>query len=494
MSELIRLTAREIVSLLKRREVSPLELVDAAMARIEAVDPAVNALPTRCFDRARDQAKRLTADAARSTALPLAGLPVAIKDLSRLAGVRTTWGSPIFRDHVPDRSDIGVETLERNGAIPIAKSNVPELGIGANTTNPVFGPTRNPWNTALTCGGSSGGAAVAVATGEVWMAGGSDGGCSLRLPASFCSVVALRPTPGRVASGTSSSVGPRHAMWETLSVEGPIARTVGDVALMFEAQIGPHPLDPRSMPRDDTSFLAAVDAPMMPKRIAFSRDLGVTKVAREVGDICAAAARRFEKLGAIVEEAHPDLRDAREIYRVLRAHSFRTTYGPVVEANRDRVRREMIWNIEQATTLTSDTIARAEQERADIVRRMVAFFERYDLLLCPAACCPPFGIEQSALLELEGHHFESYYDWYAICFIISLVACPAISVPCGFMRDGLPVGLQIVAPFRGEAHLLGAAKLVEDMAGIAGCVPIDPRGPDDSSLLGAQRHPSSGTD
>jgi len=478
MHELIRLTAREVVALLRKREVSPLDLVDAAIARIEEVDPAVNALPIRCFDRARDQAKKMMNEGADAQERRLAGLPIAIKDLSRLAGVRTTWGSPIFQDYVADRSDIGVESLERNGAIAVAKSNVPELGIGANTTNPVFGATRNPWNTDLTCGGSSGGAAVSVATGEVWLASGSDGGCSLRVPASFCSVTTLRPTPGRVASGTTSPVGPRHSPWETLSVEGPIGRTVGDVALMFEAQIGAHPLDPRSMPVDGTSFIGAVDAPIVPKRIAFSRDLGgVTKVAREVGDICAQAAARFADLGAVVEEASPDLSDASDVYGVLRAHSFVMTYGAVVEANRERVKRDMVWNVEQGMKLTSGAIVNAERRRAAIVRRMADFFERFDVLLCPAACTPPFDVTLPALMELEGHRFEHYYDWYTICFVISLVTNPAMSVPCGFTQAGLPVGLQIIGPLRGEARLLSAAKLVEDMAGLSGRIPIDPRNP-----------------
>jgi amidase len=477
MNPLIQLSAREAVGLLRRKQVSPLELIDAAIARIEEVDRSVNALPIRCFDRARDQAKRMMDNGMAEPDGYLAGLPVAIKDLSRLGGVRTTWGSPVFADYVPERSDIGVETLERNGAIPIAKSNVPELGIGANTTNPLFGATRNPWNTDLTCGGSSGGAAVSVATGEVWLAAGSDGGCSLRVPASFCSVTTLRPTPGRVASGARTEVGPRHSLWETLSVEGPIGRTVGDVALMFEAQTGSHPLDPRSMPKDATSFIGAVDAPRMPKRIAFSRDLGgITKVAKEVGDICATAASWFDRPGLIVEEACPDLRDARDVYNVLRAHSFAMTYGAMVEANRDRIRPDMIWNVEQGMKLSAGAIIAAERRRAVIVRRMAEFFETYDVLLCPAACAPPFDVTLPALMELEGHRFENYYDWYTICFVISLTTFPAMSVPCGFTRDRLPVGLQIIGPWRGEARLLSVARLVEDMAGITGRVPVDPRG------------------
>ena len=487
--ELIKLTAREAVTLLRKRQVSPLELVDAAIARIEEVNHAVNALPIRCFDRARDQAKKIMGEGTKALERRLVGLPIAVKDLSRLSGVRTTWGSPVFQDHVADRSDIGVETLERNGAIPVAKSNVPELGIGANTTNPVFGATRNPWNTDLTCGGSSGGAAVSVATGAVWLAGGSDGGCSLRVPASFCSVATLRPTPGRVASGTTSQVGPRHSLWETLSVEGPIGRTVGDVALMFEAQIGAHPLDPRSMPLDGTSFIDTVDAPTVPRRIAFSRDLGgVTKVATEVGDLCAKAAARFEDLGVVVEETCPDLSDASDVYRILRAHSFVMTYGAVVEANRERIKRDMIWNVEEGMKLTSGAIAKAERRRADIVRRMATFFERYDVLLCPAACAPPFDVKLPALMELEGHRFGNYYDWYAICFVISLTTFPAMSVPCGFTGDLLPVGLQIIGPLRGEARLLSAAKLVEDMAGISGRLPIDPFDPGGPAVHASGAH------
>jgi amidase len=476
MHSLIKLTAREAVALLREKEISPLELVEASIARIEEVDGAVNALPIRCFDCARSQAKRMMSEGASALERHLAGLPVSIKDLSRLAGVRSTWGSPVFANYMPDRSDIGVETLERNGAIPIAKSNVPELGIGANTTNPVFGATRNPWDTDLTCGGSSGGAAVSVATGEVWLAAGSDGGCSLRVPASLCSVTTLRPTPGRIASGARTEVGPRHSPWETLSVEGPIGRTVGDVALMFEAQLGDHPLDPRSMPRDGTSFIAAVDAPALPKRIAFSRDLGgITKVATEVGDICAKAAARFESLGVAVEEAAPDLREARDVYNVLRAHSFVMTYGAVVEANRDRIKRDMIWNVEQGMKLTSGEIVAAERRRAGIIRRMAEFFEKYDVLLCPTSCTAAFDVELPALMELEGHRFETYYDWYTICFVISLTTFPSMSVPCGFTRDDLPVGLQIVGPLRGEARLLGVARLVEDMAGISTRLPVDPR-------------------
>lgn len=479
MEELIKLTAREVVDLLRNGEVTALELVEAAAARIEGIDAAVNALPIRCFERARDKAKAQLNAGRGQDECPgqLFGLPIAVKDLNRVAGVRTTWGSPVFTDHVPDRSDFGVERLEENGAIVIAKSNVPELGPGANTSNEVFGKTRNPWNTALTSGGSSGGAAASVATGEVWLANGSDGGCSLRLPASFCSVTTIRPTPGRVAWGSTAplGLGPKESPWETLEVEGPIGRTVADVALMLDAQVGAHPRDPRSMPRESVSFLTAVDRPVQPKRVAFSRDLGgITPVATEVGEICAAAARQLERLNIEVEEASPDLSDARDAYHILRSHSFVVTYGPLVEKHRAQVKQDVVWNYEEGAKLTSRQIANAEHKRAEILHRMADFFSRYDMLLCPSACTPPFNADWPALMELEGHRFEHYYDWYTICFAISLTACPAMSIPCGFTSNGLPVGLQLVGPFLSEARLLGAAKLLEDALGLVGNMPIDP--------------------
>lgn len=486
--ELIKLTAREAVALLRKRQVSPLELVDAAIARIEEVDDAVNALPIRCFDRARDQAKKIMGEGTKALERRLVGLPIAVKDLNRLSGVRTTWGSPVFQDYVADRSDIGVETLERNGAIPVAKSNVPELGIGANTTNPVFGATRNPWNTDLTCGGSSGGAAVSVATGAVWLAGGSDGGCSLRVPASFCSVATLRPTPGRVAwdnePGRASSfpVGDTvcrrahrtHRRRRGADVRG--ADRSAPARSEIDA-VGRHIVH-RNRRCTDSAEADCVQP--RPWRRHKSGDRGWR--------YCAKAAARFEDLGVVVEEACPDLSDASDVYRILRAHSFVMTYGPVVEANRERIKRDMIWNVEQGMKLTSGAIAKAERRRADIVRRMATFFERYDVLLCPAACAPPFDVKLPALMELEGHRFETYYDWYAICFVISLTTFPAMSVPCGFTGNLLPVGLQIIGPLRGEARLLNAAKLVEDMAGISGRLPIDPIDPGGPAVHASGAH------
>ncbi len=283
MDELIRLTAREAVRRLQAGEVTPHQLIDAAAARIERVDGAVNALPTPCYERARAHADRLMALPAEARG-PLAGLPLVVKDLVEVAGVLTTMGSPIFAEHVPERSNISVERLEANGAIVIAKSNTPEFGAGANTFNEVFGTTRNPWDLTTTSGGSSGGSAAALAAGQVWLATGSDLGGSLRIPGSFCGIVGFRPSPGRIARA------PAGMPFDTLSVQGPMGRTVGDVALLLDAQAGDHVRDPISLPAPARPFVEAVERPKAPLRVAYSPDLGIAPVDAEVREVCAAAA------------------------------------------------------------------------------------------------------------------------------------------------------------------------------------------------------------
>ncbi len=472
MDDLYRLSAREAVELLRTGKVSPLEMVDAAVARIEATDGALNALPTLSIERARDHAKQIGKNRTAERDRPgwLGGLPIAVKDLNNVAGVRTTYGSPLFADHVPENSDVMVETLEANGAIVIGKSNTPEFGHGANTFNEVFGETLNPWNTAMTCGGSSGGSAVAVASGQTWLATGSDLGCSLRTPAAFCSIVGLRPSPGRVARS------PARLPFDNLWVQGPMARNVGDVALMLDAMAGEHPDDPISLTAPLQPFVNAIDNPKTPKRIAYSPDLGgIVPVAREVAEICAAAAERFSELGATVEETCPDLRDARDIFHVLRANQFVGDLGEIISGNKDKVREEVVWNLEQGTKLSVGELAEAERKRGALYARAAEFFTTYDLLVTPAAIVAPFDVKIRAINEIEGHKFENYFDWYTIAYAITATSLPAMSVPCGFTQAGLPVGLQFVGPPRGEASLLAAATLFEDLMGISQTLPIDPK-------------------
>ncbi|MEM7443406.1 MAG: amidase family protein [Pseudomonadota bacterium] len=458
--ELIGLSAVEAASALAAGKVKPTELVDAAARRIEQVDPALNALPTLCLDRARDHAKRIEADKGLTW---LGGLPLAIKDLNEVAGVRTTFGSPIFADHVPKQSQIEVERLERHGGIVIAKSNTPEFGAGAQTFNEVFGRTHNPWNTTKTCGGSSGGAAVALATGMVWLAQGSDLGGSLRTPASFCSVVGLRPTPGLVPYG------PSPLPFDTLGVEGPMARSVADLALMLDAMVEDR----------NRGYLEAVNQTdpktALPNgRVAYSDDLSIGPVDPAVASRTTESAGQVSDLGAELSGAIPSFAEARDSFQTLRAVRFATVLGETLNSHRERLKPDVVWNIEAGLKLSAQEIAEADLARGRLHHRMVRFFQHHDFLLCPTAIVPPFDIEMQSVDRLGDHVFETYIDWIGITFAITLTGCPALSLPCGFTGEGLPVGLQIVAPPFAEARLLAFAKLLEASLDVQPKTPIDP--------------------
>jgi amidase len=469
VTELIRKTATEVVTSLKRGDITPLDCLDALELRIAEVNPRVNALVTLCFDRAREHAMALMEKpvAERGT---LCGLPVPIKDLADVAGVRSTQGSRIFADRIAEDSDILVKHLEGEGGIVYAMSNTPEFGAGAQTFNDVFGITRNPWNTALTPAGSSGGAAVALATGMAWAAHGSDLGGSLRNPASFCGVVGLRPSPGRVACS------PGTVIDGTLGVEGPMARNVSDLALMLDAMSGWEVGDPLSLPKENKSFRSRLEAVSKPKRIAVSQDLSLTPVDPEVAEIVLAAARKLEDEGVIVEEAHPDLPDAMKCFQVLRAAGYAAGMLPLLEKHRDLLKPEVIWNIEKGLKLSGEEIAHAQAQRAVLYRNMHSFLGRYDALLCPTTIVPPFPVEERYVKRCNGVEFESYIDWLLIVAVATLCMCPAISIPCGFTKTGLPVGLQIIGPNRGEAGLLQVAKFAEDVLALSTITPIDPKG------------------
>jgi len=460
---LTELSAVEAVAALTRGEVRPTELVEAAAARIGAVDPVVNALPTLCIDRALAHAARIEAE----QALPwLAGLPLAIKDLTEVAGVRTTFGSPIFAEHVPARSDTMVERIEGRGGIVIAKSNTPEFGAGAQTFNEVFGRTLNPWDTSKTCGGSSGGAAVALATGMAWLAQGSDLGGSLRTPAGFCGVVGLRPSIGLVPHG------PSPLPFNTLSVEGPMGRTVADVALFLDAMT--------ASPPGAFDYLEAVNnaeigTAFARRRVGYSADLGIVPVDPAVTRVTDAAAGGLEKLGLAVTTDCPDFSTAREVFQVLRAVGFAAAHGEKLTTHRDLLKPDVVWNIEAGLTLTGERVAWAERERGRIHNAMMAYFAEHDFLLAPTAIVPPFDVGTTSISEVNGHRFETYIDWIAITFAITLTGCPTISIPCGFTENGLPIGLQVVAPPHREARLLAAARLMEEVFGVALARPIDPR-------------------
>ena len=466
---LVRETACAVVDKLNSGEVTPLDLLDVLENRIAEVDGKVNALPTLCFDRARARAKALMKKPAGQRGL-LAGMPIPIKDLTNVEGVLTTQGSPIYRDNVPTRSDILVEHLENNGGVIYAKSNTPEFGAGANTFNEVFGATRNPWDTSRSAAGSSGGAAVALATGTAWLAHGSDMGGSLRNPASFCGIVGMRPSIGRVAHT------PKFAIDRTLGVQGPMARNVEDLALLLDAMSGEHPADPLSLPLLPESFRSAARSRNKPKRVAYSPDLGITPVDPEVVAITRKAAERFAEAGVVVEEAHPDLREAHECFHVLRAFDFAISKAALLRTKRDLLKPEVIWNIEEGLKLTVEQIERAEAQRVAMTARTLEFFETYDLLLAPATIVAPFPVENRYVAECAGTKFNNYVEWLGIVYAITLACVPALSLPCGFTASGLPVGLQMIGPPRADAQLLAGARLLEDILGVRGTTPIDPRG------------------
>ena len=468
--KLVRETANAVVDKLRTGDLTPLDLLDVLEKRIGEVDGKVNALPTLCFDRARTRAKALMLMKPAERGL-LAGLPVPIKDLTNVAGVLTTQGSPIYKDNIPARSDVLVEHLENNGAVIYAKSNTPEFGAGANTFNEVFGRTLNPWDTSKSAAGSSGGAAVALATGTAWLAHGSDMGGSLRNPASFCGIVGLRPSIGRVAHTPSAAID------RNLGVQGPMARNVEDLALLLDAMSGEHPADPLSLPALPVSFLSAARSGKKPKRVAYSPDLGITPVDPEVKAVTRKAAERFAEAGIIVEQAQPDFREAHECFHVLRAFDFALSKAALLREKRDLLKPEVIWNIEEGLKLTVEKLERAEAQRVALAERALKFFETYDLLLCPATIVPPYPIENRYVAECDGKKFDNYVEWLGIVYAFTLACCPALSLPCGFTTSGLPIGLQMVAAPRAEAQLLAGAKVLEDILGLRGTTPIDPRAP-----------------
>jgi amidase len=469
MEGLWKLTATETVALLKRREVSPRELIDVAAARIAATNPRINAIPTLCLERACDHAKQLENKPLHDVPPHyLYGLPVAIKDNLDVSGVRTTSGSRIYADRVPQSSDVVVERLEANGAIVLGKTNMPEFAAGGNTFNDVFGATRNPWDTRMTSGGSSGGAAAALAAGQVWLANGGDFGGSIRQPSSFCSVTGLRPSPGMVPKIQKQPFNP-------LSVEGPMARTVADCALMFDAEAGFHPLDPLSQVGPHPSFAVAASKPQRPRRVAFNLDLGVAgAVDREVREVCRAAAEKLARDGVTVEDAHPDLSGAEKTFLTLRGAVFIARHAQLIEKYRDLYKPEIIKNTEFGLGLKPADIVAAEIAQGELIRRAAKFFENYDLLLCPVVTCPPFDVNQRYPEEVDGVRFEGYMAWLILTYAVTVTACPAFSLPCGFTRSGLPIGLQVIGKPRGEAALFSIAAYLEHLFGVAGLTPIDP--------------------
>ncbi len=459
MSEFNWLTAVELAALIRRGDVSAIEVLTAHLEQIEEVNPALNAIVTYLPEQALELARAADEKRARGDELGLLhGLPIAHKDLFETAGIRTTMGSPVFSDYVPESDDLIIARLKEAGCITLGKTNVPEFGAGSHTFNPVFGATRNPYDMTKTCGGSSGGAAVALAAGMIPIADGSDMGGSLRNPASFCNVVGLRPSPGRVPRF------PKSNAWSTLAVDGPMARTVQDVALMLQAIAGYDKRSPISLQEPATIFAEKLERDFADVMIAWSPDLGTLPVDSRVVDAITKQLSVFSDLGCQVEQAQPDFNDAYDIFQTLRAWNFELSFADhFAQFGEDKFKETIRWNAAQGRALNAAEISRTEVKRTELYHRVRVFLETYEYLLLPTVQAPPFPIDWEYPQTIEDEPMTTYIDWMMSCAFITVTGLPAISVPCGFTDGGLPVGLQIVGRPHSEFSVLQLAYAFQEV-------------------------------
>jgi amidase len=453
MNDICFTPAKKLARLLRSRRLSATEVMRAFIAQVERANPKVNAIVTFLPEQALKEAKAL--DRKKGPRPPLAGLPVAYKDLVETKGIRTTKGSLVYKDYVPREDALLVERLKAAGAITLGKTNTPEFGAGSNTFNKLFGQTRNPYDLSRTSGGSSGGAAAAVACGMLPFADGSDLAASLRNPGNFCNVVGFRPTPGRVPTY------PAVNAWNTQPVLGPIARTVEDAAFLLSAMAGPDRRAPVSIAEPGSLFARPLERSFRKVRIAWTRNFRDLPVEPEVTAVLEKQRKVFESLGCIVEEDCPDFSGATEAFETLRAVSFAMSYAPLLETHRGLLKETVIWNIEQGLALDGARIARAERLRTEVYQRVRTFLEKYEFLLGPVNQVVPFPVETEYPTEIAGVKLANYLDWMKSCYYVTLASHPAISVPAGFTAGGLPVGLQIVGRYRDDFGVLQLAHAFE---------------------------------
>ena len=466
-SDLCYQTAISLRNQVQSREVSAREVVEAHLNHIDQFNGQVNAICTLVstkealaqadsIDRAISQGKK---------AGPLAGLPIAIKDLVQTRGIRTTMGSPIFRDLVPKSDALMVERIRNAGAIIIGKTNTPEFGAGSNTFNPVFGATRNPYDLTRVAGGSSGGAAAALACRMLPIADGSDLGGSLRNPAAFCNVIGFRPSIGRIP------IVPSTMGWQSrLSVEGPMARTVEDCRLLLSVQAGPDIRDPMSLPNLTSLDDSLDEAPSRPV-IGWSLDLQHLPIARPIASTFNKAASYFADIGCEVRESDLDLSDSMEVFRILRGNHFAEISKTFFDDNQHQIKQTVIDNVNFGRSLSGDDLSRADVIRTQIYHRMLDFFETHDFLVAPTTQVEPFDIETEWVTEINGQTMQDYLEWMSVCCVITPTGLPSISMPCGFSATGLPVGLQIIGRPGADLEVLQMARSFESVTHFADQIP-----------------------
>jgi amidase len=456
LDQLVDKSAVELRRLIGRKELSPVELLEACLDRIEAVNPAINAMVALDREGAATAAREAERAVLRGEELgPLHGLPLGIKDLSETAGLRTTFGSLLFKDHVPAADEAVVARLRAAGGIVLGKTNTPEFGAGANTRNRVYGATGNPFDPALTSAGSSGGSAAAVALGMVPLASGSDMGGSLRTPAGFCGVAGMRPSPGLVPNDR------RASGWLPFAVDGPMARNVPDLALLLSAMVGNDNRDPLSGPVDPTLFQPLPEIDLSRLRVAVSEDLGFAPVDDQIRKIFQTRCGLFADLFRESVERDPDLGDADRIFAVLRAEGFLANQVENLEHSRELLGMPVIANVEQALTFTYCDRAKAHVEQTKLYRRFQALFREVDILICPAAAVSPFPHAEWAPETINGQKLAHYFHWIALTYGLTLTTHPVVALPCGRDHKGLPFGVQIVGPKGGDRFVLGVAAALE---------------------------------
>ncbi len=461
-------TARELARAIGDRELSAREVVTAHLDRIAQVNPRLNAIVTLDPERALAEADVADARTAGGEPLgPLHGLPVAVKDLEDTAGMRTTYGSRMFADHVPAADTVMVARLRTAGAIIVGKTNTPEFGVGSHTFNEVFGATRNPWALDRSAGGSSGGAGAALAAGMVPIADGSDHGGSIRNPSSFNNVVGLRPTPELVPSPEPGEV------WDPSAVLGPMARSVGDLSLMLAAIAGPDHRAPLSH-GDPAAFLLAPEASKLSElRIGWWPDVGGLPIEAEVAAVMEQVRERWLACGSMVEEIAPDISRADEAFETLRALGFARAFGDQLPVLRRTGKATLVWNVERGMELSGPAIARAQSARGEIFRRIAELLQRFDLIVAPSAQVAPFPVEVEYPREVAGVTMDHYLGWMRACTRITVSAHPVLGVPAGFTAAGLPVGMQLVGRFRGDRELLAHGAAWEAATGFSDRHPAD---------------------
>lgn len=446
-SDLCYMSAVELAARIRRKDVSAREVLQAHLSQIEKTNPKVNAIVTLVADRAMADAARADEALARGTVTGvLHGLPVAHKDLVDTAGIRTTRGSRFLSDNVPARDALLVERIRAAGAITLGKTNTPEFGAGSQTFNAVFGATRNPYDLSKTCGGSSGGAAVALAAGMVPIADGSDTGGSLRNPPAFCNVVGLRPSPGRVPVENGS--------WSPLAVQGPMARSVADVALFLSAIAGPDSRSPLALGQDGATFRGSLGRNFKGVRVAWWRGLGGIPFEPEIRQVIDAHRATFQSLGCVVEEAEPDFTGVADAFPVLRYALNHPQYAPLIAKNPDWVKDTIKYEVAQAERLTAADVGRAWARQARMYQQSAEFFQGYEYFVLPVTQVAPFDVTQAYPTEITGVKMSNYVDWMRSCWYITMMSNPAMSVPAGFTKSGLPVGIQIVGRHRADWSVL----------------------------------------